>query len=257
MSLKPFWRYYGGKYRAAPGYAAPEYRTVIEPFAGAAGYSLRYPGRDVILVDRSPIIAGIWRYLIGASASDVLAIPDIPDGGTVDDLPVCQEARWLAGFWCNDGTVHPCKTASAWNRAHAASGKSTAGWGHGARARIARQVDQIRHWRIIEGDYHDAPDLRATWFVDPPYSTPAGRYYKEQPASFSDLGAWCRTRQGQVMVCEQQGADWLPFRPHETIRATVGKARAGVCHEVIWTSGHDQTRLFDAETTRATLLEGL
>lgn len=40
-ALKPFWRYYGGKYRAAPRYPVPLHRTIVEPFAGAAGYSLR------------------------------------------------------------------------------------------------------------------------------------------------------------------------------------------------------------------------
>jgi hypothetical protein len=32
--LRPFWRYYGGKWRAAPRYPAPRYDTIIEPFAG-------------------------------------------------------------------------------------------------------------------------------------------------------------------------------------------------------------------------------
>jgi len=41
--LRPFWRYYGGKWRAAPSYPSPRCETIIEPFAGAAGYSLRYP----------------------------------------------------------------------------------------------------------------------------------------------------------------------------------------------------------------------
>ena len=39
--LKPFWRYYGGKYRAAPAYPPPRLGTIVEPFAGSAGYSLR------------------------------------------------------------------------------------------------------------------------------------------------------------------------------------------------------------------------
>lgn len=243
MSLQPFWRYYGGKYRSAPTYGAPVYKTIIEPFAGAAGYSLRYPARDVILVDRSPIIAGIWRYLIDASYADIMSIPDIPDGGTVDDLPVCQEARWLAGFWCNNATSAPRKRPSKW-ASRGDTGHNWGGWGDRARKRIAEQVGAIRHWRVIQGDYTAAPDIEATWFVDPPYSTPAGRFYKQQPASFDALGEWCRTRRGQTIVCEQEGASWLPFRPHGAMNATPGVRRAGVCHEVVWTSGHDQSSLF-------------
>jgi len=41
--LRPFWRYYGGKWRAAPRYPAPRHDLIIEPFAGAAGYAMRYP----------------------------------------------------------------------------------------------------------------------------------------------------------------------------------------------------------------------
>jgi hypothetical protein len=35
---------------------------MVEPFAGAAGYSLRYPERDVILVERYAVVAEMWRY---------------------------------------------------------------------------------------------------------------------------------------------------------------------------------------------------
>jgi hypothetical protein len=31
----PFWRYYGGKYRAAPLYPAPRHKTIVEPLAMA------------------------------------------------------------------------------------------------------------------------------------------------------------------------------------------------------------------------------
>lgn len=42
MNLKPFFTFYGGKWRAAPHYAPPEFATIVEPFAGAAGYSVRH-----------------------------------------------------------------------------------------------------------------------------------------------------------------------------------------------------------------------
>lgn len=62
--LKPFFTYFGGKYRLAPKYPKPMYNTIVEPFAGSAGYSLRYPEREVILNDLDPVISGIWEYLI-------------------------------------------------------------------------------------------------------------------------------------------------------------------------------------------------
>lgn len=245
--LAPFWRYYGGKNRAAALYPQPEHDTIIEPFAGAAGYSCRYPDRKVVLVDRSPIIAGIWRYLIATPASEILALPDIPEGGTVDDLPadLPQEARWLAGFWAAEGAFIPRNTVSPWAR------RDGRGWARG-RMVAAQQVDRIRHWTIIEGEYCDAPDIEATWHIDPPYNNKAGACYPEQPASFADLSTWCRGRQGLVMVCENAGADWLPFRSLACLDAASGKNRRSRSEEVIWlnrrpaTSWGVQASLFGA-----------
>lgn len=228
MTLRPFWRYYGGKWRNAPHYPPPEHDVIVEPFAGAAGYSLRYPDRQVILVDKSPIIAGIWRYLIRATSAEILALPDIPEGGTVDDIDACQEVRWLAGFWCNDGAASPRKSTTAWSK------RPGRGWTAHNRKRLAGQVERIRHWTIIEGDYTAATDVDATWMVDPPYSTKAGSYYKEQPSDFAALGEWCRTRRGFVMVCEQDGADWLPFNPLASFQSTSSQGDLRRTSEVIW-----------------------
>jgi hypothetical protein len=233
--LRPFWRYYGGKWRSARLYPDPKHDTIIEPFAGAAGYSCHWHWRKIVLVDKSPIIAGIWRYLIAATEREILALPDIPEGGTVDDVDAPQEARWLMGFWCNNGAATPCKTNSAWSK-----GSAQNGWGAYPRRRVASQVSAIRHWRVIEGEYSEAPDEAATWLVDPPYSTPAGAYYPHQPANFPALGEWCRARRGQVIVCEQEGADWLPFRRIGDVKSTKGNSS-----EVVWTSDPPaQTTLF-------------
>lgn len=229
-SVGPFWRYYGGKWRAAPRYPAPECKTIVEPFAGAAGYACRYPWRQVVLVDADPIIAGLWAYLIAASPAEILAIPDLRDGATVDDLPICQEARWLVGFWCNNGTTQPCKTASAWSRDRGQEAHNWSGWGYKARERIARDVGQIKHWRIIHGDYTAAPDIEATWLIDPPYQTKAGRHYREQPGDFAALGAWAMARKGQVIACDQQGADWLPWTGTLDLKSTKGNSAEVLYH---------------------------
>ena len=92
-TMRPFFGFYGGKWRDAPKYyPAPEHDTIVEPFAGSAGYSVRYADRNVILGEKDAIIFGVWDYLIRVPAHDILAIPDLAPGQTVADLPICQEA---------------------------------------------------------------------------------------------------------------------------------------------------------------------
>ena len=61
----------------------------------------------------------------------------------------------------------------------------------------------------------------ATWFIDPPYRV-AGRHYRFGPddIDYVSLGEWCRERPGLVIVCENAGADWLPFRPLDETKTT-------------------------------------
>lgn len=230
--LRPFWRYYGGKWRTAPTYPAPAHSTIVEPFAGAAGYSLRYPDRNVILVDRYAVIAEIWRYLIRVPAREVLAIPEVDDVG---DLPgwVPEAARWLIGFTLNSAVTSPRNRLSSGKSKLRSSGRKFEGWTSATRDRVASQVDRIRHWRVIEGDYTAAPAVVATWFVDPPYRGTSGSHYVHGSSliDYEALGEWCQTRRGHVVVCESAGADWLPFRGHGVTRG-IG---ASLSQEAIWT----------------------
>ncbi len=231
MSIKPFWCYYGGKYRIAPRYPAPLYSEIVEPFAGAAGYSTRYPDHRVTLVDADPTIAALWAYLIRVSAAEIRALP--LEIASVDDIAGAPEARSLVGFWLNKGTASPCRTPSAWMRAGIRPGSF---WGAEIRERIASQVDRIRHWKIIHGSYTAAPTSPATWFVDPPYAGKAGRHYRHNAIDFAHLAQWCRMLPGQVMVCENLGADWLPFRPFCAAKAMESKTGGKVSHEALWTN---------------------
>lgn len=235
--LKPFWAYYGGKWRAAPLYPEPLFDTIIEPFAGAAGYSLRYPDRKVVLVEKNPKVAETWRYLLRVSAAEVRALPDLGADQTVNDLAIVEEARLLIGWWINKGTAAPRIRASS-NMRRAVAGLEprdppSSWWGPQIRERIASQVDHVRHWRLIEGDYTDAPDVEATWFVDPPYAS-AGKHYPTQPDDFTALGTWCQARRGQVMVCENVGATWLPFIPFVDIKGNEGRSGGKVSREALW-----------------------
>ena len=234
MSLQPFFVYYGGKWRSANRYPRPDCKTIIEPFAGAAGYALRHPDREVLLIDQDEIICGIWDYLIHVKETEILSLPNIEVDQLVSDLHVCQEARWLIGFWVNKGSAAPCNRPSTWMRSQIGA---PYWWGESIRERLARQIPAIRHWKVAHGDYVDAPDVKATWFIDPPYQR-AGVYYRKgsDEIDFMHLGAWCQSLKGQVIVCENEGADWLPFRPFRDIQSNPSKKGSKLSREVIWTN---------------------
>lgn len=235
--LRPFWRYYGAKWRASPRYPKPVHDVIVEPFAGAAGYSLRHHGRRIVLVEKYAVIAEVWRYLIGASASEILRIPSVDH---VDDLPtwVPTGGRWLVGFCMGAGQASPRRTLSAGLRRFREQGKGAYGWSEAHRARVASQVEQIRHWQVIEGDFTSAPDVTATWFIDPPYQGRPGRHYRHGSygIDYAALGTWTRQRLGQVVACEAMGADWLPFKVHSAPRRSAMNRRPALV-EAVWTNG--------------------
>ena len=239
VTIKPFISYYGGKYRAAPRYPEPRHDLIIEPFAGSAGYAMRYHWLDVMLIDANEIIAGIWDYLISAPSSEVLSLPLFTSSEqTIADLgPLCQEARWLIGMWCTHASDHPYTKPGKWLRDDIDAGRDTGKWGEKIRHRLASQQQYIRHWQIVHGPYTYAPDIDATWFVDPPYDNQAGRHYRCKFSDYEGLAKWCRERPGQVMVCENSGATWLPFRGLYHMAGRVGAGQPqNKTIEAIWTN---------------------
>ena len=236
MNLRPFFGFYGGKWRIAPTYPAPEHDDVIECFAGAAGYATRHHERRVLLVEKDETIAALWNYLVRVSSAEVLRIPLLGAGETVDDLRgSAQEARSLVGFWLNRAPAAPRKSPSAWMRGGLRPGCF---WGEKVRARIAQQVDAIRHWRVIHGSYEQAPDIRATWFVDPPYIV-GGKHYRTGRPDFAAVARWVRMRRGLTIVCEQEGATWLPFEPHVVAKANESKHGGKTSREVVYVQRDD------------------
>ncbi len=230
MNLRPFFCYFGGKWRAAPKYPPPEHPQIVEPFAGAAGYSTRYHDRKILLVEKDAKIAALWRFLISVSPQEIRAIPLLEKDQTVDDLRVCEEAKILVGFWLNAATTHPAKTPSPWMFD---GNHNTNFWGPPVRERIASQVEQIRHWQILEGSYETAPSLEATWFLDPPYQR-AGKKYRCHKVDFEHLAEWSRQRRGFTMVCENVGAEWLPFEPFLVLRSLAGRRGGRDSQEALW-----------------------
>lgn len=211
--------YYGTKRSLAAKYPAPRYDLIVEPFSGAAAYAMAYYDRDVLLVDLDPIVVATWDYLIEATPDEIMDLPDLDQGSKVSDFDLSIGARYLMGFAANPGSAQPKITATArckWNN---------------QKRLIADQVNKIKHWAVVLGGYDSIPNGKATWFIDPPYQK-AGTWYRKSADAidFKHLGSWCQSRYGQTIVCEQDGADWLPFGYFSSLQGSRYKST-----EVIWT----------------------
>lgn len=240
LTAPPFFSFYGSKWRVGKHYPRPKYDVIIEPFAGSAGYSLRHIGASVLLIERDPYVAATWRYLLRVSPREIISLPDLEPGQTVDDLKINEEARLLIGWWLNKGSAQPKKSPSAWMRRSREIGgegwKTGSGgffWGARVRERIAKNLPALERWQVREGDYRDSPDIPATWFIDPPYQK-AGKRYRISSIDYTRLGAWCKQRIGQTIVCENKGASWLNFTPFRKIKANESKTGGRVSDEVVW-----------------------
>ena len=216
--LRPFFSYYGAKWNLARKYPRPCHATIVEPFAGSAAYALHHPAKKVMLFDLDENIALIWSYLISVSEAEVRSLPLIAPGQHVEELGLTEEARTLVGFWLNKASSRPCSVPSAWMRRPCYANQF---WGVRVRERIASQLQYIRHWSITHGSYQEAPAVEATWFIDPPYQQ-KGVHYNcgSHGIDYPSLAQWCTQRPGQVIVCEQEGADWLPFKPFHSVAVT-------------------------------------
>ena len=213
--------YYGRKKRISHLYPPPTHDTIIEPFAGSAAYSLHGNNweKKVTISDTNPTVIGIWDYLKNASVKDIIALPDFNAGEKITDHAQLSEAeRDLIGLHINPGSSIPKITCSKFSR-----------WKAGKQY-ILGNLYKIKHWTILGDTYTCLKNAEATWFIDPPYQK-AGIYYAGgNPIDFNSLGLWCKSRHGQVIVCESEGADWLPFE-FLTSTTNVGQHR---CKEVLW-----------------------
>lgn len=238
IKLRPFFSYFGSKWRLAPKYPEPRYDMIIEPFAGSAGYSLRYYERQIVLYDLDPVIAGLWDYLIHVKESEIRGLPSIVNH--VDDVDCCQEAKWLIGFIISPSQVSPRKNCPPYKYACITRDS----WGDVSKNSVADQLQYIRHWRIYNASYRQAPAHYATWFLDPPYCGASGIHYKYNNVNFQHLGNWCKNQYGQVIVCESFGADWLPFEKFKTPQTGCINSHS-LLSEAIWTQNRDYPGAYD------------
>lgn len=220
------WTYYGTKKKIAKYYPSPIHDKIIEPFAGAAQYSLFGDNwqKEIVLYDKYDVIVKIWEYLIAANPHDILSLPDMNVGDKVDDhTELCDAERYLIGFCINSGSASPKKTVAkfnCWNR---------------QKKVIADNIYKVKHWKVHQCDgYEDIPNETATWFIDPPYQF-GGQYYRHSNKNidYSALSDWCLSLNGQLIVCENTKADWLDFKPLVDLKGQLHKTTEAIFYKEV------------------------
>lgn len=241
MKIGPLFKWFGSKWQSAKRYPPPKHQTIVEPFAGGAGYSLNHCDKSVVIWEDDPNISRLWKWLISDAATEQ-AIRAIPVG-----LPVGKDIRYvpdlsngqalLLKHWQRTNNVGDCWTISPW-------GHLPGQWTANTRARVAEQVSAVKHWVFDEPiGYVDDP---VTWFIDPPYFFNY-RYRADLPKFDHQLLNSLEqtiTRESQVIVCEAKckktGAipDYLPFvESHSSVTSRRKATQSHHSSEVIYVRG--------------------
>jgi len=212
--------YYGSKSKIVDYYPPPKHKNIIEPFAGSARYSLKYWQNDITIVDKYEKIIRIWKWLQKATEKDILNLPEPKYKESIDDFNISDDEKLLMGFMVAGAIASPQKIVQKFSNIS------------GDKKRIAKQLFKIKHWTIINGSYEELENTESTWFIDPPYQF-GGEHYRESTKNidFIKLAEWCKSRNGQVIVCENTKADWLPFKPMIDLSGAYSKTT-----EAIWSN---------------------
>ena len=222
--------YYGAKHAYIRHYPAPRHGHIIEPFAGSAAYAHAHGAEnDVTLIEKNPRIAAIWQWLVSVSADELASLPGIDTIEHLDESGLIDgPAREFLKQWMSSASVTGANRKSLFAKHNIETGRWWFTEFH--KPAFCDALKKIRHWRIVLGQHHQAHNVCATWFVDPPYVN-GGQHYRENCNSLSvdylALAEWCLERIGDVIVCEGNGAEWLPFQPIASNRDDTDK-RSGL-----------------------------
>jgi len=225
--------YYGSKSKIVHLYPTPKFDKIIEPFAGSARYSLRFWQKDILLVDKYPVIVDVWNYLKNASEKDILGLPKMKTGDTIDNYNLSDIEKKFLGFIVQTSSGMR-KTVSPFVEDTTKPLKN-----------IAAQLFKIRHWNIKNADYIDLENEKATWFIDPPYQFGGHEYkFSNKNIDFMKLSEWCKNRDGQIIVCENTKADWLSFKPVVKMQGAMFKTTEAIWSNVPTEFDYQQQNLF-------------
>lgn len=222
--------YYGSKNKIVKHYPSPLYNTIIEPFAGAAWYSVYYKNKNVILNEKNKLLYEIWDYLINyADPEFIIENSNFYAGQDIRELGLPQEYVNLLHYCVGYGNNYPRNVVQK-SMCERPDNPTWASRVNRILLKIADNLSSIRHWQIKFGDYKDLPNIEATWFIDPPYQK-GGKHYVTNDVNYEELKEWVISRRGQIIVCENQNGTWMDFRPLTEMYGLKGRSV-----EHIWTN---------------------
>ena len=205
--MRTAFSFYGGKGMLSSKYPPPKYKTIVEPFAGGAAYSLKYYNHDCILIEKNKDVCAVWEYIKNPNKKELEKIPQhITPGMKVSDFKIDNPAfinilRFAANVGTG-GTKKKMETITKIGAKHFY--KNTV-------QKILFWTDKIKHWQIYNGDYFDFDFGEASYFIDPPYQNQAGTLYKygSKVIDYTNLKKYISTLKGQIIICENSESEWI------------------------------------------------
>lgn len=224
--------YYGAKNMLARYYPEPLEDLIIEPFAGSAAYTCYHLNKNsykkALLIEKDEIVFNAWKYLLSCSYSDIANFK----------LP-------KVGEYSSDFLINTCAVSNAVSKCNKLKVTDRILKVFEAQRRRLLKYFHVRsRIEIILGDYSSVDhNLSATWFIDPPYQvlnksntvfSNGDGYSKNCNSSrldYDKLRDFCYSIKGQLIVCEKEGANWLPFTKFRSTKTSLNKKY----NEVIYT----------------------
>lgn len=224
--------YYGAKNMLAGYYPVPSYNLIIEPFAGSAAYSCYHLLRDknlrCHLLDKDEDVANAWDFLLKCSERDILNYP-----------------KPKIGDYAYDFLIKTCSVSNASSKCN--------------KMKYTERIDrvfEIQKRRLLKflpirnritfkhSEFDTIKNMKATWFIDPPYQIISkngsvfqngdgySKFCSTSNIDFKKLSIFCKNRNGLIIVCEKEGANWLPFEILKRNKTSLNKNY----NEMIWTN---------------------
>lgn len=226
--------FFGAKNLLARHYQPPLHGIIVEPFAGSAAYSCfhlkRHREMRAVIIDRNDNVAAAWDFLKHCSPRDIRKYKTPPIGEYTTDffLKVCTTSNSCHLNAKMKVTKRMLETFEYQRR---------------------RMLDLLwirNRISFIHDDYRNFPNIEATWFIDAPYQRKtdrrAGFENSKRNKEYAELAAYAKERNGQVIVCEKAGANWMDFEPFRDNKTGLDSRYS----EVVWYSHHfEQMSLFD------------